>query len=474
MSLRVLTFIVAVASVTGLLLVPAHAAADAPVPVHEVGDAVGYGATTDLGAVAAPFLAQLRAYDAADDNFTINELDFTGTSDIWTTTKVVDKTTDTYTIQMDAAAGAKAHYVANVTSLQSPMAGTYPGDTSSGYCVPAIPPTTTATTSFEMQVDYLATSSGTSTWNISDFAERASRTNTSVDYRTTSTMYNAPRVDFNFTACTTTVTYESGQTTTTEDITTDLRMAYTPALDFFDFPIVDNETWYAFSNATLGGHIAGTIDVVGLSPEEEAQLLDSLNRSLTMSGFTVTGLDGFPIVLEDITIMLVATPYLKDGEIHDITVPVAFRLHARETKMTLADGNLHTVYLISETPVGGGGLFTSPCSYVYSPDDGFIVGFVCELAPGVSFFELKNTPPADAERHIADTKDTYSLAARAPNPIADFFLRAPYFGIVLIAAVAVVVAALLVRRRRKPTAVPPAAIPPAEMPPTGPPPPGAP
>jgi len=125
--------------------------------------------------------------------------------------------------------------------------------------------------------------------------------------------------------------------------------------------------------------------------------------------------------------------------------------------MTLADGNFHTVYLISSVPATGS-MFPQ-CSWVYSPDDGFIVGYICEIQPGVSFFELENVQPGIADQEIADTKSTFGIGVAAANPLVDFFLKPPFFGLLLIVAV-VVVSILLVRRRGRRVMAPPVPPPP--------------
>jgi hypothetical protein len=206
------------------------------------------------------------------------------------------------------------------------------------------------------------------------------------------------------------------------------------------------------------------VDVSGLDPDEEQELFDGLNRALEAAGFTVTGLDGFPIDLEAVTIMHNSDPLLEDGIIDETTSLINASYEAHEAEMVLADGASHTVYLISPFT---GVPSASPCASVYSPDDGFIVGFRCVYAGYV--FELKNVPPETAEEHIAQTKRDYSPSGTTSQDfLGTFFLKPPFFGLLLVAAVAILVAALLVRRRRKPTVALPPMMPP-QPPPPGPP-----
>ncbi|MGH8650521.1 MAG: hypothetical protein ACREUP_14635, partial [Burkholderiales bacterium] len=245
---------------------------------------------------------------------------------------------------------------------------------------------------------------------------------------------------------------------------------YAPALDLFDFPINDGEAWLvANSTAAVSGRISGTIDVVGLNATEEQDLFDGLNAFLESSPYVVTGLTGFPIVLQDITVTLVAVDYLRDGEFRNFAVPVTQNLLARHTQVILADDQLHDVYLLS-TPAAIPSL--PGCGWVYSPDDGFIVGFLCEAAPGVPSFALDNVPPEAARQAVEQTQVEYAVTPPAGNPVLDFFVKSPYLGILLVLAAAVVIGALLARRRRRPAMVPPG--PPAMGPPEGGMPPGSP
>jgi hypothetical protein len=452
MSRPILAVALFLAIVTAFAVAPA-ATAQAAVPTHDVGDAVGFGAAVDLGALAAPFLDQIRAQDAANDNITINELNFTGSMDIWATMEVVEETASSYTIREESAEGLRAHFVTSVTSNMVPAAGVHPGTIDPNFgCVPSLIPYTTGTSSSDIQITSLSTASGLSKWNVSDFALRESRTNYTLDLRATASLRNIPSIEFNATACETVVTYENSDITVSVDVDAELRVIFAPALDYFDFPILDNENWTAYSDATVGGRVAGTIDVTGLDPNDEEQFFAALNALLPASGFTVTGLTDFPINLQEITVTVLADTYLRGGVIDDISVPVALALHAREDTMTLADGNFHTVYLISSPPALG---YSVPqCSWVYSPDDGFIVGYICEIQPGISIFELENVQPGTAEQEIADTKSTFGIGVAAANPLVDFFLKPPFLGLLLIIA-AVVISILLVRRRGRRVVAPP-------------------
>jgi hypothetical protein len=450
-----------VGTLLAMLLGAPVGAADAPVPTHAIGDKVGFGTTKDLGAAAAPILQLIRNADENDPNITFHELSFAGTFDLWSTTEVVGKSADAYSIRTNSALGLKLDYVVNVTSTKFPKAGTYPGNRSSGVCLPESFDVTTETIVADVNITYLLASTGLASWTVAEFALRGSETNTSVELGGTAIYHNVPYFELNQTACTFTVSYISVDTTPSADVQVDLQSAYTPALDVFAFPIRDGgETWSVNSSLTQGGQIRGTVDVGGLTPDQEGEFFEHLNHAFESAGLSASGLSAFPIDLENVTIMAGLTPLLKDGVIHDTTFPVNLALQARQSDFRLADGNLHPVFLISDTSFG-------LCSQVYSPEVGFVVGVRCEFA-GITFFELPNVPPATAEQHIADTKRDYSLSPATSTggleAVSNFFLKAPFFGILMIAAVALLVTGILVRRRMKP----PAAMPP--MPPEAPPP----
>jgi len=136
--------------------------------------------------------------------------------------------------------------------------------------------------------------------------------------------------------------------------------------------------------------------------------------------------------------------------------------------MTLADGQFHTVYEIASAPLPMDPyLPPGSAPYVatyYSPDDGMVVGYALVVPSGGTadpVFELRNVSPAEARSHIGTTKDQYAIQpAAAGDPVADLFLKSPYWGILVIVAAGILVAALLLRRRRRPTSGPPAPPPP--------------
>lgn len=470
------------------LAVPASAAAPAPLPTWKKGQAVGYGTTLDLGALANSYILDpIRAYPARYNITAIRQLNATGSVDLWEVDQVTDKTDSYYVLSSQAAQGIKFHLAVNVTVNALPQAGTYAGTIEPyvGCVFPSIP-LTTGPVALDANATALTVSSGSTRYQVSDLSQLNATANAGVQAKVVVSSYNLPMVDANRTSCVETISYGSPSFTLTVNTQDQVRSLFSPTFNYFDFPITDNKTWWANSTATIGATVSGTIDVTGLSSHDEAAFFDNLTKAFQSAGLVVTGLNDFPIDLAKITITAGLDHILQNGVVQDYPVPLAAHYRAIASAMTLSDSNQYPVYLITDAsyrcPYSGanGGL---PIGYaaVYAPDfpaqgAGMIVGYellVCLGTMSQPAFSLTNTKPSDAQQKIGQTKSTYQIAPPAQaNSIADFFLQAPYWGLlILVIAVAAVAAVLLLRRSRRPAVAPPTPIP-VQTPP--PPPPGGP
>ncbi len=473
LSLAVVALSVAL-SLTSLAGTVSAAAAPAPVPTWTVGQSVGYGNHLPLGDLIDTYILKPIRQDPSAFNITsIQALNATGSFDYWEVDQVTGKTDSYYVLSQDAAQGTMLDVLVNVTVNILPKAGTYNGtlDPTLG-CIPPTVPTTPGTVAFHLNVTSLSVTNGTTRYQVSDLSTINTTQNVDLQAKLVASAYHVPMVSLNTTTCQETVSYDSPSFTVTVDTQNQARVFYTPAYNFFNFTINDNETWWAYSNATVGATLSGTIDAQGLSAKEQAAFFDNLTKAFQGLGLVVSGLDHFPIDLAKITVTLGLQNIVKDGVVQDTTVPVAQNYRAISAVMSLSDGNQHPVYLITnasyQCPLPPGNL-TLPLSWaaVYAPDfpaqgAGMIVGYevvTCALNMNLPVFSLPNTTPADARANIGRTKSTYQIAppaATTGNALADFFLQAPYWGLlVVVAAVAVVVGFVVLRRRRKPAAAPP-------------------
>ncbi len=451
--------------------VPASAAASpAALPTWTVGQAVGYGTHIDIGSLANTYLGLIRANPSAYNISAINALNVTGTFDDWEVDTVTEATSTYYTLGMQSAEGLKLHVEANLTMKGLPQAGTYAGTMSYGFCFPPSVPTTTGTLAVTFDATALTTTNGARRLDVSTLAFINETQNADVQANVVFTGYHLPTTSLNQTTCQETVSYESPTFTLTVN-TQDQARIYYGSWDFFNFPISDNKTWSADASATVGATLAGTVSVQGLSAQDERSFFDNLTKAFQSTGLTVTGLSSFPIDLSKVTIMAGTSYIVNNGVVTDYPVPINENFRAIAEVQTLSDGNQHPVYLITnESYQCPSSTLTPPIAYaaVYAPDfpkanAGMIVGYellVCGGTTNLPAFSLTNTDPSTARSNMGNTETTYQVVPPAGNALADFFLQAPYLGLILIAVVVVVVAALLVMRRRRRPSVPPPPPPP--------------
>ncbi len=449
----------------------ASAAAPAPLPTWTVGQSVAYGTHLDLGDILDTYVLSPIRHDTAAYNITsIQALNATGGFDLWNVDTVTGKTDTYYVLSSSAAQGTSLDLVVNVTVNVLPKPGNYTG-TLDPYlgCIPPTVPSTTGPIALHLSATSLSTTSGTTRYQVSDLAYMNETQNAHVQARIVASTYHVPIVDLNTTSCVEKVTYDSPSFTLTVDTQDQARATFDPAWDYFNFPINDNETWWANSTATVGATLSGTVDVQGLSSKDETAFFDNLTKAFQGLGLVVSGLDKFPIDLAKITVTAGLQNLVQNGVVQDTPVPIAVNSRAISSVMTLSDGNQYPVYLITnasyQCPLSGGSL-TLPVSYaaVYAPDfpaqgAGMVVGYelvTCVLSTNQPAFSLTNTKPSEAQNKIAQTETNYQVTpGAAGNPLADFFLQAPYWGFLIVVAVVLVAVATVVLLRRRHRAVPP-------------------
>ncbi len=476
-ALALAAFSLALALSLSSLAGSASAAVPAPLPTWTVGQSVAYGTHLNLGDILDTYLLNPIRNDASAYNVTsIQALNATGNFDLWEVDRVTGKTSTYYVLNSNAAQGTQLDVLVNVTVDVLPKAGTYHGtiDPTFGCMLPTFP-LTTGPIAFHLNATSLATTNGTTRYRVSDLSYINETQNVHNQIRVSVSAYHMPTLAFNSTACVVTVAYENPTFTLTADTQDQVRATFDPTWDYFNFPINDNETWWANSTATVGATLSGTIDVQGLSSKDETAFFDNLTQAFHGLGLVVSGLDRFPIDLAKITVTAGLQNVIQNGVVQDTPVPLAVNNRAVSSVMTLSDGNQHPVYLITnasyECPPSGGSL-TLPVSYaaVYAPDfpaqgAGMVVGYelvTCVLSTNQPAFSLTNTKPSEAQNKIAQTETNYRVTpGAAGNPLADFFLQAPYWGFLIVVAVVLVAVAAIVLVRRRRRAVPPPPPPPA-------------
>jgi hypothetical protein len=438
----------------------------ATVPTWQTGQAVGYGTTVNLTSLFDAYVRPMIESNPSSLNISsINTLDFTGSLDAWTHDQVTQKTASYYVLRSDSATGLEFHLDANLTMMGLPTPGTYTGTPSGyGFCIPPSIPPTSRTVAVRADGLVLVKTTRAIYQQVSDLAYMNETSAVTARANIVVGTHNIPMTSTNSTTCVETVTYESPSFTLSADTQNQLRMLYQPAWDYFNFPISENETWWANSTATVGATLSGTINVEGLSSEDQAAFFDGLTKTFQSAGLAVSGLSQFPIDLSKITIGLGLTNFVQNGVVMDLPVPLDQELRATASAESLSDGSVHPVYLITSAAYvcpWSGNLSSLPVGYaaVYAPDfpaagAGMVVGYqllVCLGTMSMPGTGLTNTAPAEAEQNIQRTETTYEpFRPAAPDTLADFFVKSPYWGILLIVAVVAVVAAVLILRRRRP------------------------
>ncbi len=462
-------------------LAPGAAAQPATLPTWQVGQEVGYGVSLPLGDELAPVLQMIRDNPGAYNISQVNYLNLTASLDDWVYQQVASKTDTAYILHTESAAGVKVHFVFNASLKDQLDPGTYKGNRSLGFCaLPTIPATTTITMNVSLDLTALTSTDARTNYLISNLAIQNDTSNSTVQVRASAHLFNVPVFGFNSTRCEVTVSYGNRDLALTEDVQQGIATLFTPAWDVFNFPISNNKTWWANTSVTFAGKETGTVDVTGLTAQEEQGFFANLSQVFqSIPGLAVSGLDTFPINLSQVSATYLGTSLFNDGQIHQTNpLNLSLYLRATQTNLYLSDNQWHEAFDIYPDPGYLYGNFSSllgACPPVfaaeYSPTypaagQGMIVGYAALLCPGPSqlpIVEIANVPPSTAKDNIQKTETTYQVFAppASGNPLADFFLQAPYWGILIIAAVVVVAVAAvaLVRRRRR--AVPPPPPPPA-------------
>jgi len=455
---------------------PAAAAQPATLPTWQVGQEVGYGFSLPLGDELAPLLQTIRDNPGAYNISALNYLNLTASLDDWVYQQVTLKTDTAYVLHTLSAAGAKAHFVFNASFENQLNPGTYEGNASLGVCVPpTIPATTTVTMNVSLDLKALTSTDARTNFLISNLTIQNDTSNSTVQVRASAHLFNVPLLGFNNTRCEVTVSYGSRDLALTEDVQQGIATLFSPAWDVFHFPISDNETWWANTTVTSAGTATGTIDVTGLTTQEEQGFFANLSQAFqAIPGLAVSGIDAFPIDLSQVSVTYLGTNLFNDGQIHQTNpTNVSLYLRATQTNLYLSDNQWHEAFDIYPDPASLYGNLTSslgtcPPAFAaeYSPTypapgQGMIVGYAALICPGptqIPIFEAPNVPPATAKDNIQKTETNYQVftPAAASNPLSDFFLQAPYWGILIVAAVVIVaVAAVVMVRRRRPSVPPP-------------------
>jgi hypothetical protein len=283
----------------GLLAVPLNVAAADPaqVPQWEKGDAWAMGKDTEytpdeIDALKASLNENLSSGMFSALGIQITKLDPEARAQYYVLFEVVDKNATTYTVKAVTAVKVTTTMTVEVTG-QFPKAGSYD--------------------SSESPLEEMFASDNLEAKTISaDLTERfgmvlTTYLNVTIDDLAIESLYGeykaAASLDFDGKNIPTpeddgnylNLTYKNYDVWVAAHLDVDLSVVFTPALDLFQFPLVDGEDWYTNeSEATVSGHISGSIDARGLPAEITDQIFTDEFKA-------ATGVTGFPIELDDLS-----------------------------------------------------------------------------------------------------------------------------------------------------------------------------
>jgi len=211
-------------------------------------------------------------------------------------------------------------------------------------------------------------------------------------------------------------------------------VAFSPALNIYEFPMEEGNTWTIDSEATLTGEMNGFLDVKGLPEDMEDELFGS-------DYFEELNITGFPINFDDFDL---GELQVKDGKLETVVQQIT-----AEVLCTSEDDGVYTI----EADVNG-----KTIEYTYNEE---LIELFASLTMnfedmpidlsvledmGIEF-EKKDVTAAQAEAEIESIKSYQTSVANKAKGVSDF-------PILLVAAIAgvlavVVVAAVLIVRKRK-------------------------
>jgi len=346
------------------LLVPAPASAQAEKPEWEEGDAWAMGAEGDLQEIFAPAFDMIDEELDPEDDEDLDEIDydFEGEVGFYQIYEVVEANDDGYVMEIEAGGGIEASGSFEATG-EMPEEGEYG--------MGEEPDMVTKTMSVEGELFFMLDVQGTVHFD-ADLAIEEMEMDYTLELSADFSVENFPVQDFENE--TLTVEYEDFSGGISVEAGLQLQMDFDPALDVFQFPFDEGDSWTAESEMTVSGSYEGVIDVdYEDMPEEFKKMIEQYEDEIG---------EEFPIILEELDTE--DEPNLDEGEIEETTDSISIPMKCTGTdEVVLHDGETHDVYILEFdvdddiTMAQEGAAF----QMMYSPDAGFIVSQQVDLGP---------------------------------------------------------------------------------------------
>jgi hypothetical protein len=435
----------------GLLMAPLGTASASPSAL-EVGDRWAMGKEVDYGSNVTANLSQINSLLQSQANMTIDKLKAVSKIAYYVLFEVTDETATTYTITAKMAVRFATSANIEVTGSM-PLEGTY--STSDNAFDPAskvAKETRTMSLDLEEKLGMVLTATTT--------IEKSSMAITNINWSYKGALsveadaQNIP--DVNTTEDVQTISYRNYDVGVEIVAGLNLNMDFAPALDLFKLPISQGEVWYTnTSMVTVNGNVNGHIDAHGLTDDLKAQVLTEELRN-------ATGATDFPINFENLN--------TTDGEITDgqfgpyYENVTAMKMRCMYGHVThVVDGEERQYMLIQ---------INDGAKILYSADTGFMAGLylnvdedeIPELPEGTSYLtsffgDQINLDPVDPETASKNIESIETYTAKLTSDVngggfdvRDFFLKAPFLGIfiVALAVISIAILAFFITRPRKP------------------------
>lgn len=434
----------------GMVLVPLGSAS-ASAPALKVGDRWAMGKEIDLGANVTAKMSYIDNLLKSQANMTIDRLSVDSKVAYYVLFEITGETATTYTVTAKMAFRFATSASLKVTG-GLPAAGTY-GAADNPFDPRSTVAKETRTVSVDLEEKMGMVLTGTTTVEKSSMAIA----NITWSYKgALSVEVDAKNIpDINATGSVQVISYKDYDVGFEAVAGLDLYMNFAPALDLFQVPVVQGETWWTNETAlTVTGSVNGHVSAHGLTDDQKAQIFTEELRN-------ATGATDFPISFEKLN-----TP---DGEIKNGKFG-PYNSTVDPIKMRCLNGLVtHTIngeqkqYMKVQVNDGA--------TFLYSQDEGFLAGMYMNMG-GSSFPALPeeagyvttflgnqvSADPMDAK--VASDKiksiDAYTTKltsdVNSGGFIQDFFFKAPFLGFFFVAlgVISIGILAFFMTRPRKP------------------------
>ncbi|MBI0583756.1 MAG: hypothetical protein ISF22_05955 [Methanomassiliicoccus sp.] len=432
----------------GIFAVPANAAADSS-STWNVGDKWAMGKEVDLGTNITANLTELNQMLKASTNMTIDELNVDSKVGAYVLFEVTGETTTTYTVAAKMAVKFATAASIEVTG-ELPVAGTYStyqNPFSSASMVEKERKTVSLDIDQKLGIVVASTaiiekstmSITNMTWSLSGALS------VEVDGK------NIP--DINTTGTSQVISYKNYDLGFSLVAGVDLFMDFSPALDLYQLPVEQGQTWYTNeTQVTASGSVNGYLDAHGLTAEQKKDIFTEDLKN-------ATGATDFPIRFEKLNS---TDSEITNGQFGPYTGDVpSIKMRCLDGNMTrTVDGEVRE-YLIIQVNDGPNMLYSSGLNFMagmYADMDmedmpvelpaeaGFLSGLMGEK------FQMEPMSVEAASKNI-ESIESYTnkmTGAAGGSSIADFFFKAPFLGIffVAIAALSVIIIVFVARKPR--------------------------